>query len=94
MANDCGNLGNVYYMKGDVDKAQEIYQKALEIDEKIDHLEGVARHSSNLGLVYQKHGDISKAREYWEKAVELYKRIGMPHMVEKVEGWIEEISDK
>jgi tetratricopeptide (TPR) repeat protein len=94
MANDCGNLGNVYYMKGDVDKAQEIYQKALEIDEKIDHLEGVARHSSNLGLVYQKHGDISKAREYWEKAVELYKRIGMPHMVEKVEGWIEEIREK
>jgi hypothetical protein len=24
----------------------------------------------------------------------LFKRIGMPHMVEKVEGWIEEISDK
>ena len=86
-----GNLGNVYYMKGDVDKAEEMHKKALEIDEKIDHLEGVARHSSNLGLVYQKRGDIGKAREYWEKAVGLYKKIGMPHMVEKVEEWIREI---
>jgi tetratricopeptide (TPR) repeat protein len=45
----------------------------------------------NLGNIYYKRGDIEKAREYWEKALGLFKKIGMPHMVEKVEGWIEEI---
>ncbi len=68
-----------------------MYKKALEIDEKIGHLEGVARHSSNLGLIYKQRGDIGKARNYWEKALGLYKKIGMPHMVEKVQGWIEGI---
>ncbi|HUU18144.1 MAG TPA: hypothetical protein VMW72_13420 [Sedimentisphaerales bacterium] len=31
---------------------------------------------------------IGKAKDYWEKSVRLYKRIGMPQMVEKVQGWI------
>jgi tetratricopeptide (TPR) repeat protein len=89
-----GNLGNVYYMRGELNKAEKMHKKALEIDEKIDNLEGVARHSSNLGLVYQKRGDIGKAKEYWEQALGLYKKIGMPHRVEKVEGWIEGLKDK
>ena len=69
-------------------------KKALEIDKKIGRLEGQAIRYQNLGLVYEQRGDVEKAREYWEKALELYKKIGMPHMVEKVEGWIERISDK
>jgi len=89
LAIDYGNLGLIYQDRGDLDKAEEMHKKALEIDEKIGHFEGVARHSANLGLVYQKRGDIGKAREYWEKAVGLYRRIGMPHMVKEVEGWIE-----
>jgi len=42
-------------------------------------------------VIYKLRGDVEKTREYWEKAVELYKRIGMPHMVEMVEGWTSEM---
>ncbi len=91
MARQHGNLGVIYQTKGDLDKAEEMHKKALEINEKIGHLEGVAGNSANLGLIYEQRGDIGKARECWEKAFELFKRIGMPHMVEKVEGLIERI---
>jgi len=33
----------------------------------------------------------ARRRRYWEKAVGLYKQIGIPHMVEKVQGWLEEL---
>jgi len=75
-------------------KAEDMQKKALEIDKKLGRLEGMASDYSNLGNVYEERGDIGKAREYWEKAVGLCKRIGMPHMVEKVEGWIERIREK
>jgi len=43
------------------------------------------------GWVYEKRGDVEKARQYWVKAVDLFKKIGMPHMVKEVQGWIERI---
>lgn len=55
------------------------------------HQEEIAIDYTNLGVIYKLRGDVEKTREYWEKAVELYKRIGMPHMVEMVEGWTSEM---
>jgi hypothetical protein len=43
----------------------------------------------SLGLVYKKRGDLKKAREYWVKSLDLYKRIGIPPMIEKVQGLID-----
>jgi tetratricopeptide (TPR) repeat protein len=91
MATDYGNLGIVYHKRGDMDKAEELYKKALDIDMKLSHLEGMARHYSNLATIYETRGDLDKAREYWEKALELFKKIGMSHMVEKVQKWIDDI---
>jgi len=65
-----------------------VYQKALEINEKLGRLEGMANQYGNLGVLYELRGAVGKAREYWEKAVGLYKQIGIPHMVEQVEGWL------
>ena len=45
------------------------------------------------GWVYEERGDVEKARGYWVKAVDLFKKIGMPHMVKEVQGWIDEIDD-
>ena len=87
------NLGLIYQRRGERDKAKEMYLKSLEIAEKLDYKEIMAALYSNLGSVYRQRGDIQKAKEYWEKALGLYKRIGMPHMVEKVEGWINGIEN-
>ena len=84
-------MGVIYQTKGDLDKAEEMHLKSLEIDKKLGRLEGMAIDYANLGLIYKQRGDIGKARVYREKAVGLYKKIGIPHMVENVEGLIEEI---
>ncbi len=42
-----------------------------------------------LGLIFQTRGELDKARKLWTKALDLFAKIGMPHMVEKVQGWLD-----
>ena len=68
-----------------------MHRKSLEISEKLGLLEGTASDYGNLGVVYETRGDLAKARDFWRRSVELYQRIGMPQMVQKVQGWIDEL---
>ncbi|MCD8089253.1 MAG: tetratricopeptide repeat protein [Clostridiales bacterium] len=61
-------LGYLWYLKGDLEKAEEYTNKAIEDNEE---------HSpawDNLGQIYYKRGDIEKAKKYFEKALS-YKDI-------------------
>ena len=89
MAINYCNLGGVLQLRGDLDGAEDMYHKALEINEKLGRLEGTANIYSNLGIVLETRSDKKKAKKYWAKARDLYKQIGMPHMVEKLQGWID-----
>ncbi len=89
MANQYGNLGLIFRTRGDLDQAEAMHRKSLEIEEKLGRLEGMANQYGNLGLIFETRGEAETAREYWGMAVELYTQIGMPHMVEKVQGWID-----
>jgi len=84
-----GNLGLIYETRGELDKAEDVFLKSLEINKELGRLEGMASDYGNLGIVYEQRGDIGKAKEYWEKALGLFRKIRMPHIVEKVEGLIE-----
>jgi len=88
MASQYGNLGLIYQTRGDLDQAEAMLRKSLEINEKLGRLEGMAIQYGNLGSVYEQRGDPAKARDLWTKARDLFAQIGMPHMVEKVEGWL------
>jgi tetratricopeptide (TPR) repeat protein len=86
-----GNLGIVYGTRGDLDRAEEMFNKLLEIDSKFGYLEGMASDYGNLGNVYATRGDLGKARELWTTARDLFQRLGALHMVEKVQGWIDDL---
>ena len=91
MAKQYGNLGAIYGERGDPDKAEQMFRDGLKIEERLGRLEGMATKYGNLGSICMKRGDLDKAREYWLKARELFKKIGMPHMVEKMQGWLESL---
>lgn len=77
---------------GRLGQAQVMYEQALDISTKVNYETGVAASYGNLGLIYQTKGDLAKAREYWKRSLDLYKKIGMPHMVEKIEGWLKNLN--
>lgn len=53
--------------------------------------EGMASNYGNLGIISQKRGDLDEAGNLWTKARDLYARMGMPHMVEQMQGWLDSL---
>ncbi|MFH1110795.1 MAG: tetratricopeptide repeat protein [Planctomycetota bacterium] len=93
-ASKYANLGVVYQKRGDLEQGEAMYKKALAIDEKLGRVEGMAMRYGNLGATYKQLGDLGAAREYWTRSRDLYARIGIPHLVEKVQSWLDGLPGK
>jgi len=76
MASALGNLGIVFMDKGELEKAREYYEKALEIHRELGNKLGMANQLGNLGNVFMDKGELEKAREYHEKALEIHRELG------------------
>jgi tetratricopeptide (TPR) repeat protein len=83
----------VLKQRSDLDGAEVMHRKALEINEKLGCLEGIADQYGNLGIVLKQRGDLDGARKLWTKARDLYQKIGMPHKVEEIQGWLDETDE-
>ena len=87
-------MGVIYAKRGDLEKAEQMYKKALEIDEKLGRREGIAIRYKNLGLIQQTRGDLSEARVYMKKALEIFRNIGIKPEIEKVQRFIDELDEQ
>jgi len=76
-----GNLGVIYKTRGDLDKAEEMHKKSLEIDKKLGRLEGIASDYGNLGLIYQSKGQLDKAEEMHNKSLEIAEKLGLQEVM-------------
>ena len=76
------NLAFVYDAQGDYEKAEDFYERALEIREKVlgqEHPDTATMYN-NLAGVYKTQGDYEKAEEYYLKALKILKKIlGQEH---------------
>ena len=71
-----GNLGVVYAMGGDPDRAEEHLQQAVQIFRRIDSPSGEAWALTILGLIYLAwRRDLDKAQHHQQQAFELSRRI-------------------
>jgi len=87
------NLGTVYRIRGDLDRAEAMYKKSLEIEEVLGSKKGMASDYGNLGLVYEARGDLDRAEVMWKKSLELYEAIGAKPMIQQIKGWLEELRE-
>ncbi|MHC4518757.1 MAG: tetratricopeptide repeat protein [Planctomycetota bacterium] len=71
-----GNLGLIYHKRGELDRAEEMHKKSLEIEKRLGRLEGMAGDYANLGLIYQTRGDLDRAEEMLSKALEVHAKLG------------------
>ena len=71
-----GNLGNAYFLLGDIGKAIECKDKHLKMAIQIGDRPGEGRTYGNLGVAYGAMGDIQKAIEYIEKCLKIAIEIG------------------
>ena len=71
-----GNLGNVYWTRGDLDRAVEDLERSLAIYEWLGLKKGMAIQYSNLGNIYHAQGDLDRAVEMYEKLLAIYEALG------------------
>ena len=77
IATSYNNIGNVYFYKGDYDRALEYYLKAVKIKESVlggNHPD-TAMSFYNIGMIYSAKGDYDKALEYYLKAVKILESV-------------------
>ncbi len=72
------NLGIVLRKRGDLDGAEGMHRKALQIEEKLGRPTGMADTYGNLGIVLDKRGDLDGAEAMHRKALEINKKLGRP----------------
>ena len=72
-------------LKGSLREGDHVVCTQLDHNSVSRPLEALAIQYAHLGTVYGKRGDLRAARENWTSSRDLYARIGMPHMVEKVQ---------
>ncbi len=74
-------LGYIYYAIGELDKAEEMLNKSLQIDEKLGQLEGMASDYGNLGLIYRRVRKLNKSEEMHSKALEIGEKLGLQNVI-------------
>jgi hypothetical protein len=84
------NLGEVYRMKADNQKAEELYLKSLDLAEELRFKWQIAEVHCNLGCLY-KDTDPTKSKHHLKTSLELYESLGAAHEVDKVKGLLGEI---
>lgn len=70
-----GNIGVVYKIEGKLEKAEETLNKALEINESLEHHEGMANQYGDLGNICRARGELDKAENYYSKSLKIYENI-------------------
>ena len=68
--------GVVYHSKGELDKAQKLYRRSLDIWEKVGDKKEISTVMNNLGVLFKTKGELHKALDYYENSSKFYYEIG------------------
>lgn len=75
------NLGLVHQMRGELDEAEAMQRRAIEIDRANGDERGLARDLGNLALVPEARGDLDAAEALYREALAIAERIGAVDIV-------------
>ncbi len=92
MAKVYGNLGIIYRTRGNLDQAEAMYQKALEVDKALGRKEGMAVDYRNLGSIYETRGHLDRTKIMYRKALALFKAIGAQPQVARTRAYLRDLS--
>ena len=69
-------LGSVYFTRGELDKAERFYIRALKVNESLEQKRAMAAPFSQLGMIYSVRGDFKTACQYWNHSLEILNKTG------------------
>lgn len=72
-ARTLSDLAGIFFLQGDIEKADGMWHEAAEEFRQVGDIEGVAATLNNLGDVHLSEGDLSKAKKLLEQAIPNYR---------------------
>jgi len=66
-----GNIGNIFSMRGDNEKALKYYFESLSFEEKVVNKKSISDTYSNIAIIYEDQGKYEEALKYYKKCYEL-----------------------
>jgi serine phosphatase RsbU (regulator of sigma subunit) len=86
LANSCNQIASVHQKLGrneldenkrnlHLTKSYELFNKALELNQQVDNLSGVAESYINIGSYFQQKNDLNQALSYYLKSLEIHNTI-------------------
>jgi Flp pilus assembly protein TadD len=82
-------LGNVYYTRGDLDQAEAMYRKAVELNEALVDKAAMGSNYTGLGIVYGIRGDLDQAEAMYRKALAMFRETGANPPIAEVQRLID-----
>jgi len=76
LARALNNIGYVHDIKGDIPRALEYYNRALNVLQLLGSKEGIASAMNSMAYLYINQGDSAKALEYYHKSLKVEEEIG------------------
>ncbi|MGW8325580.1 MAG: tetratricopeptide repeat protein, partial [Desulfobacterales bacterium] len=73
--------GEIYYTRRDLDQAEDMFKKSLEVEETPDNKGVLAKTYGYLGDIYRLKTDLSQAEEMYNKSLKLFEAIGSERMI-------------
>jgi tetratricopeptide (TPR) repeat protein len=70
-----GQLGNVAYHRGNLDEAERLYNRTLEIMERQEDQGGMATSFHQLGMIAQDRGDLEQAEGLYNRSLEIAEEL-------------------
>ena len=56
-----GNIGIIYFIRGDFERAMEFQKQALAMNAELGYKRGMANNYGNLGVIYRRRGELDEA---------------------------------
>ena len=85
MAANYGNLGTIAQTRNDLEQAEELYRKSLQIADQLGYREGMATAYWSLGVISQTRDDLEQAEQLYRRARALYFDIGITGEVDALD---------
>lgn len=73
------NMGTVQQLQGALEEAERVFDRALEIDESIGDVKGMAANYANIGSVCRQRGNLGKAERMFNAALEIDEGLELAH---------------
>lgn len=73
-----GNLALLYRETQDLDRAEEMVRQSLQLEERLNHKDGVARANLNLGTILFEKARFQEAAACFKISLRLYEALGLP----------------